>query len=275
MGTGEGGYPSDGGLPLYNSENNQVEDARMHAPLRKNVNPETHKIGLLDFLGKLGGPVFLVSALAFAFAYRETTSYFTYLGAPWFASLLTPQAIIIASARTLWPLVFATFLVLIYPRSRQVDNIQLSVAIVAAICAFALVAGSPLFVSKRDVFGSVYYVSAGFAGISCGCLFAEFRNLRERRASRLPYSFNLVLTIATYVFLWFYPTQIGKLRAHFDSDPGASALSVAHLNDTPQEVWRLVYPAGDKVLLMKWAKERPERRFRVVGIDDVQEIGMR
>lgn len=271
--------PSDSPkLPDAPAKSPEVAAKAAAATERKPTLEETLKATgvLLGLLPQIAGLVVGFTALAYGIGWYEARAYFQDIGASWALKVLSPTQILqtgvwligLVAAFTL----FSVFL--LTQRSIGQKGLRrwgMFHAIVAASCLFVVT-----FFADSLSPPALFFLSGAvsvFWGLCAAATFGEvIACLAGDQLKGDEYQLYILYFAVIYGFVQA-PGNMGRARAHIDADPTSSMLSVAHLEEkqAPSE-WRLVSPAGDKMLLMIPATEKSERRFRLVEADAIMYI---
>jgi hypothetical protein len=230
-------------------------------------------VGLLPQIAAAAAGAAILGLLA---GWRDASAYFGSIGAPWFASALTPSMLIERVASLLMLLGLFAFL--------SVYNLSLSKATakglrrysIALVVLAALLFGVPLlapdWIGKRVV----YYCAVGAAlasAMSAGLTIGEA--VARLVDDDLAWGGHHVwlLYLAVFFGLIQAPGYTGSAKAKLDLDTKQSTLPVVELaSGASAKAWRLVAVAGTQFLLVSAADAAAAPAFRVVEAAAIAEI---
>ena len=231
---------------------------------------------VFDLFPKIAGSVVGFSALAYIAGWKQTTSYYSELGAPWVAAMLSPSQVMQTSVWLIYTLVIVTF----------VSVMQLTEGVATdrglkrwSVILFLIAASLQFFPEIFDNHFSlkiqhICSLSGSFLlvisiGLTVGELIGVLSKGEEFQWDG--YTVWLLLFIVIYGFTQA-PSITGTNQAKYDGSIETSDLPlVTHVGDI-ETGWRLSTVVGDKFLLLFPAKTKAERRFKIVSSTDIAEI---
>lgn len=236
-------------------------------------------VDVLRLLPQFVGILVSVSAVAYFAGLREATAYFSYLGASWAVSLLSSTDIVQRSIPLIYPIAVTIFLVVVglldtSATSSGLRRLSLAIGIACVIALFVPLISEP-WISPLAAHVSSYIAGvlwAVLAGLGVGQLIAR---RKEGDTHWQAYHLWMVYLVILYG-LWMAPDQMGRSRAELDAHARESLLPRVTSSQLPDtEIWRLVGPLGNQMLVMRPSDEPKHRVFRIVENSDLSEIHRR
>ena len=241
-------------------------------PISKSTIRATSSV--LNLLPQIAGLVVGFSCLAYVAGWREASSYYQELGAPWALLILSPSQIMQTSIWLISMISLISFLSVLslvqgnagQEGLRRWSYIFLLLAAVTYILPMAL---------ESRVSNSVIRFFAGatsvFWAISAGLTIGEL--IACLALDSLKWGEYHVFLLYFIVFYGFFqaPSNMGTTLAKLAGDSDSPLPKVSFSSTGQTGKWRLVGPCGDKLLLVSLG-ERKDRRFKLVAPEAIEEI---
>jgi hypothetical protein len=227
-------------------------------------------------LPKSAGLFVALSGIAYFSGWREATSYYQKLGAPWIVSSIPRFSFIELSAGMMAAIVIFTYAALHNIATIKQDpkkvfwggSLTLLVAFILPLVPDYLptrVSPSTQWMFEWANAGLVYVA----AGLFLGEAIARFRD------AHLKWSPGVVevIQMAVIFALWITPINLGRARAEYHLAAPTYNLPLATMpNSAVNENWRLVEVLGQMVLLANFTDGQDQPVFRVVPLKDISAI---
>ena len=227
-------------------------------------------------VSQIAGALVSLSALGFFIGWRETSSYFNALGAPWAASDLPASMLLQSSSSLVVTLAVSTYIAVSYLANGHASSRGLGWATVTCLAlAFALYLLT-LFESLGLVARTIYNLAtcAGFlfavaAGITLAELIARYR---DSDSQFHPPHLWLVYWMLSLGLLQA-PDKLGQARAAYHLDVKSEGLPVAlPPGASSTETWKLVYMSDGRALLMLPSAQRDKTIFRLIEAKELLSV---
>ncbi len=217
-----------------------------------------------------------LGALAYLIGWRETQSYYSSLGAPWIASLLSPQRLMQASAWVFWiTLTFAFTSVYSLSYDGVTHRGMRWWAIVTLVLGLSFWAldflplGYFAETSKAVFLGIGALCFAVSAGLTLAEVVARFKEDGFRWHS---YYMWLLFFAGVLAFSWA-PTRMGESRARLVIHSGGSALPKVELaSDESKRAWHLLEVTDNSAILFSFGPKPSQSSFRVAAFADLKSV---
>jgi len=223
---------------------------------------------MLGLLPKIAGGVVGVTAIAYVLGLSASKAYFDSLGATWVIQLMSASQIMLQWSYLLIIMcVFALAGIVAHLNGARPRSIGLGAVVFAFFSVVLYCAGnyfeghgSPSIAHKFFFFGSIVW--AATAGLSVG-------EAAGYLALAAPPHMKILLVAQSLVWigLFFVPQSIGSTAAARDGAMQESKLPGVQIQGSEQG-WKLVCAVGDRLLLMKLAEEKGDRKFRLIKPED-------
>lgn len=233
-------------------------------------------VSVFNLLPQLAAMVAGVGILALFVGWRQTSAYFSELGASWIIPMVSSTELVKSSLSffafvTTIALVSIVMLLQGAATRRGLTWWSVIVYVVgAAFFATNLLPGD--WVTPRTVNACASVAGlliATSAALTIGELIAH---LAEKSAEWDRHSIYLGYFALVVGFLWA-PQMVGEAHAKLDGDFALSALPIVALkDDTSGRSWRLLKSLDGSFLVVSLAAKKKDFVFRVVGADEVAEI---
>lgn len=224
------------------------------------------------FIQTASGLAVISSACLFV-GWQWTKGYFGELGAPWAATLLSPQALIQnASAPLLGLLIGLVVMLMQLSAGTSLIAMQRWSVGLAFIAVSLLVAGffgPPGILSHvraSQMLAWALIIMAFQAGIDIG----EWIVRRGTLEKTTPIQRSMLYMALSFGLMWG-PAEAGRAQGKlhgYEESPLPSLVT----KDGTGAAWRLVAVLDGKLLAMQTHKDRDKRQFRLISVDDVVAI---
>jgi len=247
----------------------------MHDTINDTVKTAGSITGLLP---KLGGLVAGLSALALFFGWKEASTYYFELGAPWVAGMLSTSKLIQFSSRQISAIGFFALLSIYLITQQAVTEKSLrrwTLVILFPALLFLVIGLLPASwfnFSPLNIYlfltGSVFLISIA-AGVTIGELIASLTN---RKMVWSQYHYYLVYWVILYGL--FQSTDINaRANAEYEGNLKSSDLPIVSLAvPVPGKEWRLVTNIDSSFLVVSLAETKGDRVFRILSASDISSI---
>ena len=233
---------------------------------------------ITGLLPKLGGLAAGLSALAMFFGWKEASTYYSELGAPWVTGMLSTSKLIQFSASqisaiggfALLSIYFITQNAVTERSLRRWGLIALAPGILLLICG--LLPSNWFNFSPKAIFfclTGASFLMATSAGITIGELIASLSN---KKMVWSQYHFFLVHWVIAYGLL--VSTDINaRATAEFNGNLKNSKLPIVSLvTPITGKEWRLVTDIDNSFLVVSLAEKKEERVFRILNASEISSI---
>ena len=217
-----------------------------------------------------------ISAVAYFCGWREASSYYTALGAPWMVANLPSFAFLSLSGPMMVVIAFAAFLSM-----EQVAFLGGTGKGIGRVASVLLLLGiftphfATIFVDRFTEQGIwiLQRISAFLTYFAAGLFVGQAG--AEMRDSGLKWSravVNPIFFLVNYGLLQA-PTLLGNAHAHYDLLPASTELSVVQMKDEKGIVnWRLVNVTGGSALLLKPSSVKNGHVLRLIEAKEIPAI---
>jgi hypothetical protein len=220
-------------------------------------------------LGKIGGAVVGLSAIAYFVGWGEAWSYYDALGAPWVLKSLSATRFLLESANLItflglfalmavvtllegmWPLKYA------FRVSNSFVFLGGALTLMGVLLSRRVTPTATFWLSQSAVLLFALATALTFAEVVVSLRTEGLKWFSQK--PRYWYVFSLLL-----VGLWQAPSTAGIALAARNANPELSRLPKMFPESKPDSGWLLVTPLDGKFVLMKPAIRRESRAFRVV-----------
>ena len=231
---------------------------------------------VLNLLPHIAGFAVGFSGLAYISGWREVSSYYQELGAPWVLPLLTASQVMQTSIWLISLISIVSFISVLSLVEGSVSQKWLRrwsiIFLLFATVTFVL----PFSLDGRvsaSVINFLTGVTSIFWAISAGFTIGEL--IACLALDKLEWGDYHIFLLYFVVFYGFHqaPSNMGRTRATLAVELKSSSLpKVDFVSPQQSGDWRLVGPCGDKLLLVSLAKEYKDRRFKLVSSESIDEI---
>jgi hypothetical protein len=225
-----------------------------------------------------------LSALGYFIGWREASTYYIELGAPWAASML-PSSVLLQLSPEIAALIggaaFLGFYALATGQTsaqglNRFTRIILMIALGLYFANWWLIpwVNDKEWLTAMQVYLATRLVAWGFA-ISAGLTVAELLGHLKLAGWQMKPTHMMLIFVVVLFGLYQSPAQLGKARARYHLDPDATELPLVKVPDSPPDLkWRLVHVVdGRALLLLSPTKESKNCTFRVIDAKDLCSIG--
>jgi hypothetical protein len=233
-------------------------------------------LSVAGLLPKLAAMVAGVGILALFVGWRQTSAYFSELGASWIIPMVSSTELVKSSLSFfafVTTISLISILMLLQGAATRRGLTWWSVIVYVVGAAFFstnLLPGSWVSPRTANACASVAgLLIATSAALTIGELIAH---LAEKSAGWDKHSIYLGHFALVVGFLWA-PQMVGEAHAKLDGDFALSALPMVALKDDASgRSWRLLRSLDGSFLVVSLAAKKKDFVFRVVGADEITEI---
>lgn len=233
---------------------------------------------ITGLLPKLGGLVAGLSALALFFGWKEASTYYSELGAPWVTGMLSTSKLIQFSAEQISAIgIFALFSIYLITQQAATEKSlrkwSLIILFPAALIFIIKFLPSSWF-NFSPTAGYLMLTGAAFlmsiaAGITIGELIA---GLSDKKMVWGPYHFFLLQWVIGYGVL-FSAGINARATAEINGDIKNSKLPIVSLAvPIAGKEWRLVTNIDSSFLVVSLAESKGDRVFRILSANEISGI---
>ena len=231
---------------------------------------------VVRLLPQIGGAVAGLSALGLYAGWREESSYYFELGAPWVAQMMPPSRLLQSSAGLIGTIGLFSFLSIYWLTVLTATAKSLRwwsiILLAAAGVLFAASVAPPHWFEKRSVYAFAI-LATQFCAVSAGLTVGEVvARLTESHLEWKGYHLWLLYCVVLFGLLQA-PDRIGVARARVDSDSTSTRLPTVVTSSTVAGTsWRLIAVVDNSFVVVSLAPKREEHVFRILGPTEISGI---
>jgi len=232
---------------------------------------------VLGLLPKIAGFVGGLTAIGLLLGWREMSSYYSTLGAPWVISMMSPTRFIAQSAGLLCAFGLSIFMSIVFLAQRQITY-------------KGLIYGSVVFLGLSGVlffFGTYPFdwfepktqhlflnLGAGGMAISAGLTIGEVvARLAKKDLKWEGHELMLIYFFVISFGIYRAPNVLGQSQALLDIETKFSSAPIIELKSlSPDRIWRLVTHIDSNFLAISFPSQGSSHVFKIFGSNEIAEI---
>lgn len=218
-----------------------------------------------------------LGAIAYLVGWRETQSYYSTIGAPWVASLLSPSRMMQTSSWILWiTLTFAFSSIFSIADSHTTHHgIRCwAIALLGAGLSLQVIDSLPLDQLSAGLKASLLSLGALCFAASAGLTLAEVVARYKEDGFRWHSYYLWLFFFVVLLTLSWAPSRMGEARARLAMQLTSTSLPQVELAVPDSTAsWRLLEVTDNSAILLSLGTTASQNRFRVVNLSEMKAVG--
>lgn len=232
-----------------------------------------------ELVRKVGSLLVGLTAIAYFAGWRNVSSYYDTLGAPWVLPSLSSLTFLSISAGLIVTILITTFLVVLIAEDHKVSSILLAWIAVGLVVGATAAARIPNYLPTGWLSEQTKWVfiqwGSGFMAASAGVTLVQLSVRLSDSKHKWSSGTAYLLYSALLVGLYGVPSQVGRARAEHDLNVKLTSFPLVEIVNTTAAIgseWRLVELIGSNALLVKLSNMPGAHAFRLVPVQELTNI---
>lgn len=232
---------------------------------------------VLGLLPKIAGFVGGLTAIGLLMGWREMSSYYSALGAPWVISMMSPSRFIAQSAGLLCAFGFSIFMSIVFLAQRQITYKGLiygSVVFLGLSATLFFLGTYPFDWFEPKTQHLFLNLGAGCIAISAGLTIGEvIARLAKKGLKWEGHELMLIYFFVISFGIYQAPNALGQSQALLDIETKFSSAPIIELKSpSPDKIWRLVTHIDSNFLAISFPSQGNSHAIKIFESNEIAEI---